>query len=89
MNDGTFSLAWTKNEPRRKQLLLDLDNAVRRLKAIESRTLALGRNKAQGAVVACAEKLLKEYTAELAELQAEAAVKAHQVESKRPYFLEA
>lgn len=91
MNNGTFSVSWIlPNTPaRRKQLLLDLDDAIRRLRVIEKQRLSLGKQKAKAAVVACAEKLLREYSAELAEARAAEAIKVHQAELKRPFFLEA
>lgn len=87
MNDGNSRLM-PKNQVRRKQLLLDLDEAVRRLRTIKAKPFKPGKSKAQNSVIATAEALLSEFSVELAEARAEAAVKAHQVDLSRSYFLE-
>ena len=84
MSNGNFSVSWLmpQNQAKRKQLLLDLDEAVRRLRIIETKPFKLGKAKAQNSVIATAEALLSEFSVELAEARAEEAVKAHQVDFK-------
>lgn len=88
ISNGQFSVSWIKpqNSEKKKLLLLELDRALKNLRAIESYKFPVGKRQARNKVVAGAEKLLKAFAVELAEAQAEEATKAHCEQKENPFF---